>query len=206
METVIVERAQGIVTVTMNRPDKRNAANAVMWRELHDSFDDIASRDEDRVMVLTGAGGAFCSGADLSDLTGPNGEVDPPTLMRQVGEAALALHRLPKPTIAKVNGMAVGAGCNMALACDLVVASDDARFCEVFSHRGLSLDFGGSWLLPRLVGLHRAKELSYFGDIVSAQVAVELGLINRVVPAAELDGFSLGWAQRLAAGPPRRFP
>ena len=136
METVIVEQAQGIVTVTMNRPDKRNAANAVMWRELHDSFDDIASRDEDRVMVLTGAGGAFCSGADLSDLTGPNGEVDPPTLMRQVGEAALALHRLPKPTIAKVNGMAVGAGCNMALACDLVVASDDARFCEIFPTGG----------------------------------------------------------------------
>jgi enoyl-CoA hydratase/carnithine racemase len=96
----------------------------------------------------------------------------------------------------------VGAGCNMALACDLVVASDDARFCEIFSRRGLSLDFGGSWLLPRLVGLHRAKELSYFGDMVSAQLAVELGLINRVVPAAELDGFSLGWAQRLAAGPP----
>ena len=202
METVIVERAEGIVTVTMNRPAKRNAANTVMWRELRDSFDDIASRHEDRVMVLTGAGGAFCSGADLSDLAGPNGEVDPRTLMRQIGEVALALHRLPKPTIAKVNGMAVGAGCNMALACDLVVASDGARFCEIFSRRGLSLDFGGSWLLPRLVGLHRAKELSYFGDMVSAQLAVELGLINRVVPAAELDGFSLDWAQRLAAGPP----
>ena len=101
--------------------------------------------------------------------------------MRHVADAALALHRIPKPTIAKVTGVAVGAGCNMALGCDLVVASEEARFSEIFAKRGLSLDFGGSWLLPRLIGLHKAKELAFFADVISAKEAAELGIVNRVV-------------------------
>jgi 2-(1,2-epoxy-1,2-dihydrophenyl)acetyl-CoA isomerase len=114
----------------------------------------------------------------------------------------LALHRLPKPTIAKVRGVAAGAGCNMALGCDLIVASDNARFTEIFTKRGLSVDFGGSWVLPRLVGLHKAKELVYFADIISAADAEALGLVNKVVPDDELDAAVDEWAQRLAAGPP----
>jgi 2-(1,2-epoxy-1,2-dihydrophenyl)acetyl-CoA isomerase len=114
----------------------------------------------------------------------------------------LALHRLPKPTIAKVDGIAAGAGCNMALGCDLIVASEEARFSEIFARRGLSIDFGGSWLLPRLVGLHRAKELALLADIISAKEALELGLVNRVVPGVDLDGFVDAWARQLAAGPP----
>src|SRR6185369_2227198 len=102
---------------------------------------------------------------------------------------ALELHRIPKPTIAKVNGVAVGAGCNMALGCDLIVASDEARFSEIFARRGLSIDFGGSWLLPRMVGLHRAKELALLADIISAKEAEAMGLVNRVVPAGQLDPF-----------------
>ena len=122
--------------------------------------------------------------------------------MRHVGDVALALHRLPQPTIAKVGGVAVGAGCNMALGCDLVVATDDARFSEIFARRGLSIDFGGSWVLPRLVGLHRAKELAFFADIIAAKEAEAFGLVNRVVPAASSTRSSTTGRRELAAGPP----
>jgi enoyl-CoA hydratase/carnithine racemase len=200
METLVVEREDGIVTVTMNRPEKKNAANEAMWHELLATFQEVADRPDDRVMVLTGAGGAFCSGADLTDLKA--GHRHTLAFMRRVGDTALALHRIPKPTIAKVGGVAAGAGCNLALGCDLVVASDDARFSEIFSRRGLSLDFGGSWVLPRLIGLHRAKELAFLAEVISAKEAAEFGIVNRVVAAADLDGFVAGWADRLAAGPP----
>jgi enoyl-CoA hydratase/carnithine racemase len=202
VETIEVSRASGIVTVTLNRPAKKNAANAEMWNELLETFRAIAAAAEDRVMVLTGAGGEFCAGADLTG--GGTGGPGRHQLaqMRHVGDVALALHRLPIPTIAKVRGVAVGAGCNMALGCDLIVASDNARFSEIFARRGLSIDFGGSWLLPRIVGMHRAKELALFADIIGATEAERMGLVNRVVPDAEIDEFVEGWAARLAAGPP----
>lgn len=202
METIEVFRENGVVTVTMSRPTKKNAANATMWQELLDAFRQIADTESDRVLVLTGAGGEFCSGADLS-ADGPR-VIDRNQLasMRHISDVCLALARIPQPTIAKVRGVAVGAGCNMALICDLVVASDNARFSEIFSKRGLSIDFGGSWALPRRVGLHRAKELAFFADIIDSTAAERLGLINRVLPDRELDEFVAGWAKRLAAGPP----
>jgi 2-(1,2-epoxy-1,2-dihydrophenyl)acetyl-CoA isomerase len=201
VETIEVTRSSGIVTITLNRPAKKNAANAVMWAELLDTFRSIASSDSDRVVVLTGAGGDFCAGADLTG--GGTGEGRHQLAsMRHVGDVALTLHRLPQPTIAKVRGVAVGAGCNMALGCDLVVASDNARFSEIFARRGLSLDFGGSWLLPRIIGMHRAKELALFADIINAAEAERIGLVNRVVADAEIDSFVDDWAQRLAQGPP----
>jgi enoyl-CoA hydratase/carnithine racemase len=202
METIVVERSDlGVVTITLNRPAKKNAINQTMWDELGAILAEIKRTESDRVVVLTGAGGAFCSGADLTDArTGPQ----PHRLqhMREVGDLALMLHRLPQPTIAKVGGVAAGAGCNMALGCDLIVAGESARFSEIFARRGLSVDFGGSWLLPRLIGLHRAKELAFFADILSAAEADRMGLVNRVVPDAELDAFVDGWATRLASGPP----
>ena len=121
--------------------------------------------------------------------------------MRALGDVALRLHRFPKPTIAKVGGIAAGAGMSLAIGCDLVVASESARFSQIFAKRGLSIDFGSSWLLPRLIGLHRAKELAFFADILSSAEAAEFGLVNRVVPDAELDTFVDGWARRLAEGP-----
>jgi 2-(1,2-epoxy-1,2-dihydrophenyl)acetyl-CoA isomerase len=124
------------------------------------------------------------------------------TIMRRITEPAVALHHFKKPTIAKVDGTAAGAGWNLALGCDLVVASDRARFCQIFARRALSVDYGGTWLLPRLVGLHKAKELALLADFVSAAEAERLGLVNRIVPAAELDAFVDDWASRLAAGPP----
>jgi 2-(1,2-epoxy-1,2-dihydrophenyl)acetyl-CoA isomerase len=204
METIEVTRAGGgIVTVTLNRPEKKNAVNDVMWGELLAAFREIAVSD-DRVVIITGAGGAFCSGADLSGGGVDGGARSPHQLamMRRVGDVALTLHRLPQPTIAKVGGVAAGAGANMAFGCDLIVASDEARFTEIFARRGLTIDFGGSWLLPRLIGLHKAKELAFFADIISAKEAEAFGLVNRVVPAGELDAFVDDWAQRLAAGPP----
>jgi 2-(1,2-epoxy-1,2-dihydrophenyl)acetyl-CoA isomerase len=200
METVLVDRKDGIVTVTMNRPERKNAANPVMWGELLETFREIAGNPEDRVVVLTGAGGDFCSGADLSG----GGQRDEHGLarMRHINDVCLALARIPQPTIAKVRGVAVGAGCNMALICDLVVASSTARFSEIFSKRGLSLDFGGSWVLPRRVGMHRAKELAFFAEILSAHEAAEIGLVNRIVDEEKVDSFVNEWASRLAAGAP----
>jgi enoyl-CoA hydratase/carnithine racemase len=197
-ETLLVDRRDSVVTVTMNRPQRKNAVTATMMEELIAVFTAVAARRDDRVLVLTGAGDAFCSGADL----GESPVTDGLTSMRRVGDLILGLHRLAKPTIAKVGGVAAGAGCNLALSCDLIVASDEARFSEIFARRGLSVDFGGTWLLPRLVGLHRAKELALFADIVSAKEAEALGLVNRVVPAGQLDAFVAEWAGRLAAGPP----
>jgi 2-(1,2-epoxy-1,2-dihydrophenyl)acetyl-CoA isomerase len=188
-----------VATITLDRPAKKNAINGAMWVELRAALDEVASSDVDRVLVVTGAGGAFCSGADLSDASGERHQLE---TMREIADVALRLHRLAKPTIAKVGGVAAGAGCNLAFGCDLIVASEDARFTEIFAKRGLSIDFGGSYLLPRLVGMHRAKELAFFADIISARDAADLGLVNRVVPAAELDAFVDGWAARLAAGPP----
>ncbi|HTT87891.1 MAG TPA: enoyl-CoA hydratase [Acidimicrobiales bacterium] len=202
--TVIVERQDGVVTVTLNRPERKNAANGAMWQELHAAFEEAARRREDRVVVVTGAGGSFCSGADIGDPKGISGDSDDPPLtrMRFLGSVMLALFDLPKPTIAKVQGIAAGAGLSLALCCDLTVVSSGARLSEIFSRRGLSLDGGSSWLLPRLVGLHRAKELAYFAGTLSADEAASMGLVNRVVADEELDAFVDEWAHRLAAGPP----
>lgn len=199
MASVEVDRSDGVVTVTLNRPEKKNAVDNAMWDALKAAFDEVAERSEDRVLVVTGAGGDFCSGADLTSATGAEHGL---TRMRRIGNVALALHRLPKPTIARVQGVAVGAGCNLAVGCDLVVASEDARFSEIFARRGLSLDFGGSWLLPRVVGMRRAKELALLADIIDARQAEAYGLVNRVVPAEQLDEAVGEWARRLAAGPP----
>ncbi|HUR49053.1 MAG TPA: enoyl-CoA hydratase [Acidimicrobiales bacterium] len=199
-DDILIDRAEGVVTLTLNRPERKNAVTTAMWTQLREVFIEVAENPEDRVLVVTGAGGAFCSGADLSGV----GDIASGglTRMRTVGAAAQALHDLPKPTIAKVPGVAAGAGANLALGCDLIVASDEARFSEIFSARGLSLDFGGSWLLPRLIGLHRAKELAFFADILSAKEAQDFGLVNRVVPSSDLDSLVDEWAARLAAGPP----
>jgi enoyl-CoA hydratase/carnithine racemase len=208
METLLVERTDGVVTVTLNRPEKKNAINGPMWRELIAVFEEVADTPSDRVLVITGAGDGFCSGADLSpgdnpDLATQDGGIGSTfRQMRVVGRAALRLHQLPQPSIAAVNGVAAGAGLNLALGCDLIVASERARFSEIFSKRGLNVDFGGSWLLPRLVGLHKAKELVFLADIIDAVEAERIGIVNRVVPADDLAKVAGEFAARLAALPP----
>jgi 2-(1,2-epoxy-1,2-dihydrophenyl)acetyl-CoA isomerase len=200
-ESLRVDRSGGVVTITLDRPAKKNAINAAMWDELASVVGEIARRSADRVVVFTGAGGDFCSGADLSERSEGEGEHHLARL-RRVGDLCLAIARLPQPTIAKVRGVAVGAGLNLALVCDLVVAADGSRFSEIFAKRGLSLDFGGSWILPRLIGMHRAKELALLAPIIGAAEAAEIGLVNRVVPDTELDAFVDGWVAELVAGPP----
>jgi 2-(1,2-epoxy-1,2-dihydrophenyl)acetyl-CoA isomerase len=122
--------------------------------------------------------------------------------MREINAGVLAFHDLPQPTIAKVRGVAVGVAANLALGCDLVLAAEGSRFSEIFTKRGLSLDGGGSWILPRLVGLHTAKEIAFFGDLIDAEDALRMGLLNRVLPDGELDKVCDEWAARLAAAPP----
>lgn len=207
-ETLSVQRGEGIVTVTLERPDKKNAINNAMWHELISVFAEVEDRADDRVLVVTGRGDGFCSGADLTDsssgdaLAGVGSSV---RQMRLVGRCALALHELSTPTIAKVNGVAAGAGANLALGCDLIIAADHARFIEIFAERGLIVDFGGSWLLPRLVGLHRAKELVLLAEPVTADEAKAMGLVNRVVPAGELDDEVANVARRIASLPPTQL-
>ena len=201
MQTLLVAMsADGIVEIILNRPEKKNAINNLMWRELAETLASVDVDPDARVVVLSGAGGAFCSGADLSgkDL----GQGDGLARMRSINEVALMLHNLSKPTIAKVTGIAAGAGCNLALGCDLILASASARFSEIFVRRGLSIDFGGSFLLPRLVGMQRAKELAFFGDIIDAQTAKDIGLVNRVFDDEVIDEQVHAWATRLASGPP----
>lgn len=198
-DALLVDQGEGVLTLTLNRPRVKNAIDASLAVALAAALRDAREDASVRVVVLTGAAGDFCSGADLGS---EPGEGHASARMRTFNDAGLALHALPQPTLARIDGVAAGAGLNLALACDLVLASDRSRFSEIFAKRGLSLDLGGSWLLPRRVGLHRAKELALFGDIIDAVEAERIGLVNRVVPADELDALVDDWTSRLAAGPP----
>ena len=201
METLEITRAGGIVSVMLNRPDRRNAMSPTMFRELRSVAEEIASRpEEDRVVVLSGAGPDFCAGADIDALGDPRYQSLP--WLREVGAASAAVHAIPQPTIAKLRGICVGGGANLALACDLIVADPTLRFSEIFVRRGLSVDFGGSYALPRRVGMRAAMELALLGEIIGGEEAVALGLLNRLVPEDELDSFVMRWATQLAAGPP----
>lgn len=201
--TLLVTRREGVVTVTLNRPHRKNALTTGMLDRLRAVLSEVDERVEDRVLVLTGAGGDFCSGADLADADSPaQGDAGAAlNRVRRVGDVALSLHRLRVPTIAKVDGVAVGAGLGLALGCDLVVASERARLSTIFVRRGLSPDNGTSWLLPRLVGMARAKELAMLGDMLDAAAAHALGLVGRVVPLEDLDTTVEVLAGRLADGP-----
>jgi enoyl-CoA hydratase/carnithine racemase len=183
----LVQRRDGVVTLTLNRPDKLNSITGAMWGGLRDVFDEVAANHDDRVLVVTGAGKGFCAGADLVDSGMPRGAGGRLEHMRGVGRSAAALRDIGKPTIAKVNGVAAGAGLSLALGCDLVIASDVARFSAIFVQRGLSIDYGGSWLLPRLIGVHKAKELAFLADVIDAAEAERIGIVNRIVAADELD-------------------
>ena len=156
---LLSDDSDGVRTLTLNRPRRKNAINPELWIALRDALN-AAGRDRGvRALVITGSGGSFCSGADISV---PE-DIHPKYKLQRLTDVALALHELPIPTVAKVTGVAVGAGWNLALGCDLVVATPESTFCQIFSKRGLSIDLGGSWLLPKLVGLQQAKRLDAAG-------------------------------------------
>jgi 2-(1,2-epoxy-1,2-dihydrophenyl)acetyl-CoA isomerase len=210
-ETLLYEVDQGVVTITLNRPAVLNAINPQMIEELQTALHTVRDDAGVRAAVLTGAGRGFCSGADLKARPRLKPSEVPPDatkagaerLRRTLNPLILAIRTIEKPFIAAVNGVAAGAGCNLALACDIVLASDEARFGNVFTRIGLIPDCGGHFFLPRLVGLHKAAELMFTGDIIDAREAERLGLINRVVPHAELAKHTRELAERLARGPTR---
>ena len=203
----------GVLRLTLNRPEAANAVTPDQRDRLIDLLADAGARVEVRAVVITATGKHFCTGADLrhSRPAPPRPEGAPDRVVgdvsRMIAEGAQRLMTsvldCPKPVIAAVNGTAAGIGAHLALACDLVIAAEGARFIEVFVRRGLVPDGAGAYLLPRLVGLQKAKELMFFGDAVSAEEAERLGLVNRVVPAEDLDKVAGEWAARLAVGPTR---
>jgi enoyl-CoA hydratase/carnithine racemase len=188
----------GVRTLTLNRPKRKNAINRELWIALADALNAAGQDRGVRAVVITGAGGAFCSGADIST---PD-DSHPVHKLQRLTDVALALHELRVPTVAKVTGVAVGAGWNLALGCDLVVATPESTFSQIFSKRGLSVDLGGSWLLPKIVGLQQAKRLVLLADTIDAAEAHALNLVTWVVGASEIDAFVTDVAEQLAAGPP----
>ena len=202
MAFVNIEDRGQVRWATMSSPGTKNAVPRAGWIELAEAFEQFEASQQ-RALVLTGDGGDFCAGADLgAGFSGFGTAAANAEYMRLPNRAALALHRLSKPTVAAVDGVAVGAGMNLALGCDIVIVSEHVRFAEVFVRRGLTLDFGGSWLLPRLVGLNRARELALTGRIVEAEEAAAIGLVTRVVPAEQLAAEATEIAEQLAAGAP----
>jgi len=189
----------GVRTLTLNRPHRRNAIDAELWEALREALAQADGDPSVRTLVLTGAGGAFCSGADIPQRVS---NTHPLPRMRTLTEVTLLLHELTVPTVAKVTGAAVGAGWNLALGCDLVVATLEARFSQIFARRGLSPDCGGSWLLPRLVGMQQAKRLALLAETIDAEEARELGLVTWVTDADKVDAFVDDLTARLVAGPP----
>ena len=201
-DKLLVTLEEGIKRITFNRPERRNSVDTETVELLRDAIYQSA-RDESKVVILTGAGEAFCAGADLQATgSGDIRTLDVTASLRShTNPTILAMRRLAKPIIARVHGAAAGVGCNYALACDLIIASDKAKFGQVFVKIGLMPDGGSTFFLPRLVGYAKAFELMATGDIISAQEALALGMINRVVPVEELDGTVNELAARLAAAP-----
>ncbi len=195
----------GVTTVTLNRPEALNALSLEVEETLREALPRLEADDATRVVVITGAGRAFSGGGNVKEMR-PGGAWDISVAERQkrfeaLHSVASALHALPKPVIAMVNGVAVGAGCNLALACDLRLASERAKFGLVFRNVGLGDDMGGAWLLPRLVGMSKALELFFTGDLIDAAEAHRIGMVNRVVPAESLVEETYRLARSLAAGP-----
>lgn len=195
------EVANGIATVTLNRPEVYNALNDGITYELQDALKKISKDDAIRVMVLTGAGKAFCSGQDLKAASGQEKRSFLDSLHKRYNPIISAMRSLPKPIICRLNGVAAGAGCSLALACDMIIASEEATLIEVFINIGLVPDSGSSYFLPRLVGRAKAFELCSMGNKVKADEALQLGLVNKVAPANELDAVVKEYADHFAQAP-----
>lgn len=178
---------QGVATITLNRPDVYNALNDEITYELQDALKAVAKDAQVRVVVLTGEGKAFCSGQDLKAASGDQKRSFMPSLHKRYNPIISAMRSLPKPIVCRLNGVAAGAGCSLALACDVIVAAEEATLIEVFINIGLVPDSGSSYFLPRTVGMNKAFELCSMGNRVKATEAVSIGLINKAVPMAELD-------------------
>ena len=207
-EAITFERRGHVALVTMNRPDKLNAVNDVLQQELRAACAIVEADDEIRVMILTGAGRGFCSGADLNGSRPPLDPASPPTQVERMDEFNWGAHlvltfgALTKPTIAAVNGVAAGAGLGLALSCDLRVGAASARFKTVFAERSMSPDTGVSYLLPRVIGYSRAVDMIFTSRTVEAEEAYRLGILDRLAPDDRLIDESLSLAEAIAKWPP----
>jgi 2-(1,2-epoxy-1,2-dihydrophenyl)acetyl-CoA isomerase len=200
-ETILYILEDGVLTVTLNRPDVLNAFNSKMGAELLDALKKAERDTAVRCIVLTGAGRAFSSGEDLKARQAEGITDFGSTLRDRYNPIILKMRNVEKPVLGSINGVAAGAGCSIALACDLRIASEKASFIEAFVRVGLVPDSGSSFFLPRLVGLGRALEIAFLGDAVSAEEALRLGLVNKAVPAEELESTTRELASRLAKSP-----
>ena len=205
-DLLILERNDaGVATMTLNRPETLNSYTPALEVEMREATAEVADDTDVRALIVTGAGRAFSAGGDVTGMQ-KGGHWDLPPSAREarfqgLGQVVTTLHGMAKPTIAMINGFAVGAGCNLAMACDQRIASDKARFGLAFINVALGDDMGGAWMLPRLVGLGRAMELLQTGAIIDAEEALRIGLVNRVVPHDELERETYALAEQLARGP-----
>jgi len=204
-QNIIVGEREGIATITLNRPDKLNALNDQMVEELISAIGDIEENQSVRVLVITGAGRAFCAGGDITEVETEAlklGSEEARQYGRHWQKIILGLHRLSKPTIAMVNGVAIGGGFDIALACDMRVGSENAKFLVGYTRVGVFPDLGGTWLLPRIIGMARAAEFIFTNDPIGAKEAEGMGLLNRLVTASELETKTMELARKIAKGPP----
>ena len=205
--TVRLEKSESVATITLNRPEKMNAYNSIMLRELLSILGDIASDDSIRAVIITGEGRAFCAGADVQDvdaLLSLQVEMsEDQDILKLLNRAVLAIRQMPKPVVAAVNGVAAGGGANLALACDIIMASEKARLAENFINIGLIPDGGGTFFLPERIGYHRSAEIFFTGRILSAQEALDMGLYNRILAHEEVMKTAWELARDLAARPTR---
>lgn len=204
-EHILVSESEGILTITLNRPEKFNSFVGHMRRDLAEALEHAGSERAVRVVIITGAGRAFCAGGDIEFMAQLMDRRDSEEFARILGagrRVILAIRQMSKPVIASVNGIAAGAGCNLALACDFRVVSTAASFTQSFVKVGLNPDWGGTYFLPRLVTPNKACELFFLGDSISAEEAERLNIVNTVVAPEELEAATLALAQRLRAAPP----
>jgi len=204
-ESVLLDTSEHVATITLNRPEKLNAFSGMMRQEIAEVVDEVCQNPDTRVIVITGAGKAFCVGGDVNEfssgtskgLAGMKPSERPP-----MSKIVLALNEVEKPVIAAVNGVAAGGGVNLALCCDIRIASEKARFGQVFVRRGLHTDWGGIYFLPRLVGYAKAAELIFSGEVIGAEEALKIGMVNKVVPHDELMTATRELAERIARNAP----
>jgi len=198
-ETLLYEKADGIAKVTLNRPEALNALNSTVYNELYDVFESIENDDEVRVVILTGSGEkAFAAGSDVAEMA----NMDPiaaQKFMATIRKASDRIYNLTKPVIAAISGYALGGGCELAMCCDLRIASEKARFGQPEINLGLIPGASGTQRLPRLIGVAKAKEMIYLGDMIDAATALNLGLVNKVVPPESLMDEAMEWAKKLAS-------
>ncbi len=202
---ILTETRNHVTYITLNRPERSNAFADYMRQEIVQTLKTADADDDVRVIVITGAGKAFCTGGDVKEFA----EGETKALEERISskrpamcEAVLAINQMEKPVIASVNGIAAGGGCNLALACDIIIAGEKARFAQVFTKRGVHPDWGGIYFLPRLVGYAKAAELIFSGEILDAEAAFRIGLVNKVVPQDQLAETTRQMAEQIAKNAP----